>query len=104
VRAIGGNFFGTNFDFNVVTTVITVSLANGTSFSSTVSSSNSFVGFYSTDSIITSLTFSAAPASGSGDVYPTIDNVQFGVLAIPAPGALVALAAGSVLGLRRRRR
>jgi hypothetical protein len=104
VRAIGGNFFGTDFDFNVVTTVITVSLANGTSFSSTVTSSNAFVGFYSTDSIITGLTFSAVPASGSGNVYPTIDNVQFGVLAIPAPGALVAFAAGSVLGLRRRRR
>jgi hypothetical protein len=104
VRAIGGNFFATDFDFNVVTSVVTVSLANGTSFTTTVTSSNAFVGFYSTDSIITGLTFSAAPASGSGNVYPTIDNVQFGVLAIPAPGALVAFAAGSALGLRRRRR
>lgn len=104
VRAIGGHFFGTDFDFNVVATVVTVSLANGTSFASTITSSNAFVGFYSTDSIITGLTFSAVPASGGGDVYPTIDNIQFGVLAIPAPGAVVAFAAGSVLGLRRRRR
>lgn len=104
VRAIGGNFYATDFDFNVIPSVVTVNLTNGTSYAATVNSSSAFIGFYGTDALITSLTISAAPTSGTAAVYPTMDNIQFGILPIPAPGALAVVAAGSALGLRRRRR
>jgi hypothetical protein len=34
-------------------------------------------------------------------VYPSVDNLYFGV--VPAPGALALLGAAGLIGLRRRR-
>ena len=102
VKGVGGNFYGTDINFNVVPSIITISLADGTSYVGFVNSSTTYTGFYSTGAAITSLTISATASSGSTSVFPTADNMQFAV--VPAPGAiaLLGLAAG-VVGKRRRR-
>ncbi|MEY3143939.1 MAG: hypothetical protein RLY21_2432 [Planctomycetota bacterium] len=101
VRGVGGNFYGTDVGFNVVPSIVTISLADGTSYVGLVNSSATYTGFYSTGAAITSLTIAATPSSGSAFVYPTADNMQF---AVPAPGAiaLAGLAVG-LAGKRRRR-
>ena len=100
VRGVGGNFYGTDINFNVVPSIVTISLANGASYVGLVNSASAYTGFYSTDSAITSLTISAAPSSGTGDIYPTADNLQF---AVPAPGAMALLGLAGLAGIRRRR-
>jgi hypothetical protein len=101
VRGIGGNFYGTDFNFNAVPSIVTISLADGTSYVGLVNAATTYPGFYSTGAAITGVTIAATAASGSAAVFPTADNVQF---AVPAPGAiaLLGLAAG-VVGKRRRR-
>jgi hypothetical protein len=101
VRGIGGNFYGTDISFNVVPSIVTISLADGTSYVGFVDSSAIYTGFYSTSSAITALTISAIPGAGGASVYPTADNVQFAV--IPTPGALALLGFAGLAGARRRR-
>lgn len=101
VKGIGGNFYGTDIGFNVVPAIVTISLADGTSFVGLVNSAAAYTGFYSTGAAITSLTISANPSSGSASVYPTADNVQFAV--VPTPGALALLGLAGLAGSRRRR-
>ena len=101
VQGIAGNVFGTDFDFNVVPSIVTMSLADGTSYMGFIDSSSSFIGFYSTTSSITSLTIVAQPFAGSDSVYATVDNLTFAV--VPAPSALALLGlAGAAMGRRRR--
>lgn len=101
VRGVGGNFYGTDISFNVVPSIVTISLADGTSYVGFVDSSATYTGFYSTGAAITSLTISATPSSGGAAVYPTADNVQFAV--VPTPGALALLGLAGLAGSRRRR-
>lgn len=101
VRGIGGNFYGTDMSFNVVPSIVTISLADGTSYVGFVDSSATYTGFYSTGAAITSLTISATPSSGGAAVFPTADNVQFAV--VPTPGALALLGLAGLAGSRRRR-
>ncbi len=96
VFGVGGNFFGTDVNFNVVPSVVEVSLADGTSFVAGVDSAAAFVGFYSTGSAISEISIYAL--NGSGDVWATADNLS---VAVPAPGMLALL---GVAGLNRRRR
>jgi hypothetical protein len=98
VRAVAGNIFGTDNLFNVVSSIVTVSLSDGTSYEGFTSSTSDFVGFYSSTANISSVAITTAPAL-TGSVFPTINNLYF---AVPAPGtaALVALAG---LAARRRR-
>lgn len=106
VRAVGGNFFGTDIDFNNASVIFTVSLSNGTSFSGEASTPESFTGFRSTTAAtISSLSIDVEPAQGfmGGEmppVYPSVDNLYFGV---PAPGAIALLGAAGLIGFRRRR-
>jgi hypothetical protein len=102
LRGVGGNFFGTDINFNVVSALVQLSLADGSSYIAVVNSATTFAGFYSTGSFITGLTISTQPAPGGvGDVYPTVDNLRFA--SVPAPSAL-ALWAFSAIGSSRRKR
>ena len=98
VRAVAGNIFGTDINFNVVTCVVSVTLANGVSYEGISTSPSDFVGFYSTAADISSMTIVTSPLV-TGDVYATIDNLY---LAVPAPGA-AALIGLAGLATRRRR-
>ena len=102
VSAVGGNFFGTLQDFGNASVIFTVALSNGTSYSGEASSPESFTGFRSTNAAtISSLTIDVEPATGSALVYPSVDNLYFGV--VPGPGALALLGAAGLIGFNRRR-
>ena len=106
VRAVGGNFFGTDIEFNNASVIFTVSLSNGTSFTGEASTPESFTGFRSTNAAtISSLSIEVEPAQGFmgggvPPVYPSVNNLYFGV---PAPGAIALLGAAGLIGFRRRR-
>jgi MYXO-CTERM domain-containing protein len=97
VHGVGGNFFGTDINFNVVPSLVQVSLSDGTSYVSAVNSPNQFVGFYSTTSYISEIAIYAL--DGSSNVWATADNLS---VAVPAPGVLALLGVAG-LGSRRRR-
>lgn len=101
VQGIAGNFYGTDIDFNVVPTIVQVTLNDGTSYIGFQNAATDFVGFYSTGAAISSITVSAQSASAGGNVYPTANNLYFAV--IPAPGALALLAVAGLTGKRRNR-
>ncbi|MFZ9914288.1 MAG: hypothetical protein ACO3IB_02985 [Phycisphaerales bacterium] len=102
VRGVGGNFFATDINFNVVPSYMLVSLNDGTSYFGEVTSASAFLGFYSTGASITSVTIGAMPSGGSGSVYPTVDNFQIAATPIPAPGAIALLGLAGLAGRRRR--
>lgn len=100
VRGVAGNIYGTDINFNVVPSIIQLSLQDGTSYIGFVDQATAFVGFYSTGAAIASITISAQPLpGGTNDVYATFDNMTF---AIPAPGALALLGLAGLAGRRRR--
>ena len=98
VQAVAGNFFGTDFNFNPVPSLVQVTLADGTSTILLASGPADFSGFFSTGSAISSLSITAA---GAGTVYPTVDNLYFAV-PIPAPGAAALIGLAAVATRRRR--
>jgi hypothetical protein len=101
VRAVGGNFFGTDVAFNNAAVFFSVLLSDGTSYEGEASSPASFTGFRSTTAAtIASLTINVENAVGTGAVYPSVDNLYFGV---PAPGAVALLGVAGLVGSRRRR-
>jgi hypothetical protein len=98
LQGVAGNFFGTDINFNVVPSVVQVTLADGTSYLGFSNSQTDFIGFYSATASITSLSITATGV-GSGDVFSTVDNLYF---AVPAPGAIALLGAAGLVGRRRR--
>lgn len=100
VQGVGGTMFGTDFDFGVVPAIIAVELDDGTTYISYVTSSDQFIGFWSTDASIVSFTISAESLDGS-DVFPSIDTMVMAV--VPAPAPITLLGAIGLAGRRRRR-
>ena len=64
VSAVGGNFFGTDFSFNVVPSIVEVTLSNGTTYLASLDTADAFVGFYSLGAEITSISTVALGAEG----------------------------------------
>ena len=101
VRAVGGNFFGVDAEFANAAVFFSVLLSDGTSYEGETSSPASFTGFRSTTAAtIASLTINVENAVGAAAVYPSVDNLYFGV---PAPGAVALLGVAGLVGSRRRR-
>jgi hypothetical protein len=101
VRAVGGNFFGVDAEFANAAVFFSVLLSDGTSYEGEASSPASFTGFRSTTAAtISSLTINVTNAAGAAAVYPSVDNLYFGV---PAPGAVALLGVAGLVGSRRRR-
>jgi hypothetical protein len=96
VQGVAGNFFGTDISFNPVPSLVQVTLADGNSSIVFANSASAFAGFFSTGAAIASLTITAA---GSGQVFPTVDNLFF---AVPAPGAAALIGLAAVMCRRRR--
>ena len=100
VQGIGGNLYGTDINFNVVPSIIQLSLQDGTSYIAFIDSQTAFAGFYSTGAAISAITISAQPLpGGTNAVYPTFDNMS---VAVPAPGAIALLGLAGLAGRRRR--
>ena len=103
LRAVGGNFFGVDAEFANAAVFFSVLLSDGTSYEGEASSPASFTGFRSTTAAtISSLTINVTNAAGAAAVYPSVDNLYFGVTA-PAPGAVALLGLAGFVGSRRRR-
>ena len=98
VRAVAGNIFGTDVNFNAVSCIVSVTLANGVTYEGISSGPSDFIGFYSTAADISTMTIVAVPLV-NGQVYATIDNLY---LAVPAPGAAALLGLAGLTARRRR--
>lgn len=102
VQGIGGNLYGTDVNFNVVPSIVQVTLNDGSSYIGFQGASTDFVGFYSTGAAISSISISAVPGlPGGGAVYPTANNLYFA--AVPAPGAVALLGLAGFSARRRAR-
>ncbi|MFM8639121.1 MAG: hypothetical protein ACKOEL_00580 [Planctomycetota bacterium] len=103
VRAVAGNFFGTYNNFGIAEVYFAVPQRNGTTYEGYANSREDFTGFRSTTSeTISHITITVQNATGSQDVFPSVDNLYFGV-PVPAPGAIALLGAAGLIGYRRRR-
>ena len=101
LTGVAGNIFGTDINFNVVPSIVQLSLQDGTTYIGFVDAATAFVGFDSTGAAITSISISAQPLpGGTNSVYPTFDNMTFAV--VPAPGAIALLGLAGLAGRRRR--
>ena len=101
VQGISGNLYATDSSFNVVPSIVQLSMQDGTSYIGFIDSATAFVGFYSTTSAITSIQITAQPLPGGPvNVYPTFDNMTFAI--VPAPGAIALLGLAGFAGRRRR--
>jgi len=101
VQGVAGNFYGTDINFNVVPTIVQVTLNDGTSYIGFQNAPTDFVGFYSTGAAISSITISGQSPTAGGNVYPTADNLYFAV--VPAPGAIAMVAMAGLVARRRQR-
>lgn len=117
VQAVGGYFFGTDYNGNFAATKMKVTLLGGASYEYTAPNATSFVGFLSDDSILQldvyapTASWTGAPASDPGP-YPTVDHFYVGTLngkldtgpQTPEPASMALFGLGlAVAGLGRRR-
>lgn len=102
VQAVAGNFFATDINFGSIPALFRVTLSNGTAYEGFAEDGSDFTGFFSTSgATITSLTVRVTPLQGETNLYPTVNNLYFG---IPAPGVFAILGVAGVLGFGLRRR
>jgi hypothetical protein len=103
--AVGGYFFNTDFKFNVLNRVITVTANPGASAQSVVtgSATNFFGWLDDSGTPFTSLVIE--PGVGSPDAYASVDDLVLGQAA-PAsvPGPLPLMGAATAFGFSRRLR
>lgn len=100
VQGVAGNIFGTDINFDTVLSVVQVTLNDGSSYIGYATAASDFIGFYSTDAAISSLTITIL-GDTPGGIFPTVDNLYFAV--VPAPGAIALLGVAGILGRRNRR-
>jgi MYXO-CTERM domain-containing protein len=98
VFAVGGNFFSTDSNFNIVPGLITISAAGVSYVYASDGSSASFGGFISTTGAIDWIKVESIQTTQN--LYATVDNLVVGVVPSPAVLALGALA--GAFGRRRR--
>lgn len=108
VSAVGGNFFLTNFDFDVIEALVTIVASDGVNTESVpivVANPLDFVGFVTTDgSSVLSVQF-AAPGFSN---YATLNDLIVGqaITVVPEPSGFVMMAIGLGLAgaaIRKRR-
>lgn len=104
VRAVAGNFFGTNLDFTNATVIFSVVLGDGTTYQGITEDASAFTGFRTTSAseTIGSLSLTVANFGGTGSVFPSVDNLYFGVVPAPATAALLGVAGLVGFSMRRR--
>ncbi len=101
VYAVGGNFFNTSTDGNLMAgSLIEITLMDGSSYVSASSATN-FAGFVSTGGAITSIRIAPAYNPPTDAPHATVGSL---VLAgVPAPGSVALLGAAGLIARRRRR-
>jgi hypothetical protein len=106
VKAVGGRFFGSDWDGNLQNAEIHIALSDGTVVDYTNTNYLEFRGFISSVPI---LSLSVSIPGSPHDVYyrgpyPTLDHVYVGTVPIPAPGAALLgfIGLGLVGWLKRR--
>lgn len=101
VYAVGGTFFNTSTDGQVMEgSLIEITLTDGSSYVSSSSATN-FAGFISTAGAITSIRI--APAYAGPDDLPHATVGSLVLAGVPAPGSLALLGAAGLAARRRRR-
>lgn len=100
VKGVGGLFFSTDVNFNVVPSTLYVTLSDGSGFVGSVTSGSQFTGFWSLGSNITSIRIQPLGANASSQ-FPTADTLSVAV--VPTPGAVALLALAGATARRRRR-
>ena len=107
LHGVGGNFRLRNEDGTFFNGEIRIELSNGDAIVEEISKSNPFVGFWSTDPMLTITSMTLSPygltppdfSIGITDLY-----LGYAGVAVPAPGAMVLLGAAGLVGISRRRR
>lgn len=98
VRAVGADFFATDFADNPISILITITLGDGTVESFTPTSFGDTYRGFTSDAAITSLVVSA-PGS---QYFAGLDNLTVGQVPEPAGWSLAALALAGLIASRRR--
>ena len=101
VRGVSGNIYSTDISFNIVASIVQVTLTDGSSYIGYSDSAASFVGFYSTGASIASMSITSSSLAG-GALYPTVNNLYSA--SVPAPGALALVGLAGLTARRRVRR
>ena len=107
LHGVGGNFRLRNEDGTFFNGEIRIELSNGDAIVEEISKSNPFVGFWSTDPMLTITSMTLSPygltppdfSIGITDLY-----LGYAGVAVPAPGALALIGAAGLVGISRRRR